>query len=105
MAKTNYFKEADFQNEIAVVKEALALATKFQNDNLFKVKMEVSIENYGITISFTRDAPHANHHCDMRYFNFWYYHDLKELKSSLNKLKRFLKSKCVYEFHYGIPKD
>ena len=96
MAKTNYLKEADFQNEIAVVKEALALATEFQKDNLFKVDMNVSIENYGITIRFTRD---------IRYFNFWYYHDLKELKSNLNKLKRFLKSKCVYEFHYGIPKD
>jgi hypothetical protein len=95
-------RKADYEKEIAVANEALAVATEFQKNNLLKVSMDIRISGGGVYINFYRDAPHAQYHCELRSFDFSFFDNLKELKSNLNKLKRFLKSKCVYEFRHTI---
>ena len=101
---TNYDK-IHYGEQINLIKETLPIVLDFSKENIYKVTMEVDIIGGGFIVRFTRDAPHAQYHCERRTYKFSYWDDIKELKSKINKLKRFLKSKCVYEFHFGISND
>ena len=101
---TNYDK-IHYGEQINLIKETLPIVLDFSKENIYKVTMEVDIIGGGFIVRFTRDAPRAQYYCERRTYKFSYWDDIKELKSKINKLKRFLKSKCVYEFHFGISND